>query len=77
MLRWAYKKEREIARRMASYRGEFESGHPSFPEGSQAATGAKPGPVAISSPDIVYSVEDNEAIDNHHRKTGPYIPIYL
>ena len=75
MLRWAYKKEREIARRMASYRGEFEPGHPRFPEGSQAATGAKPGPVDISSPDIVYSAEDNEAIDIHNRESGLYIPI--
>ena len=37
-------------------------GHLHFPEGSQAATGAKPGPVNMSLPDIVYSTKDNEAI---------------
>ncbi|KAF8237035.1 alcohol oxidase [Tricholoma matsutake] len=72
VLRWAYKKAREFGRRMTSYRGEFAPGHPSFPEGSQAACKVATGPVDVSSPDIVYSSEDNEAIDAFHRKTiGP------
>jgi hypothetical protein len=57
---------------MASYRGEFEFAHPRFPEGSQAAYSST-GPVDISSPDIIYSTEDNEAIDTYIRKNGPYI----
>jgi alcohol oxidase len=73
VLRWGYKKGREIARRMASYRGEFEPGHPRFPQGSQAATGASTGPVDVSSPDIIYSTEDNQAIDTYHRERGLYI----
>lgn len=34
---WAYKKQREIARRMHTYRGEVVSGHPPFPSSSKAA----------------------------------------
>ena len=81
LLRWAYKKGREMARRMASYRGEYEPGHPRFPKGSQAATNASASPVDISFPDIVYSAEDNEAIDTYCRETGlyPHLPslIYI
>ena len=72
ILRWAYKKGREMARRMASYRGEYKHGHPRFSEGSQAATNASASPVDISSPDIVYSAEDDEAIDTYCRETGLY-----
>jgi len=68
VLRWAYKKGREISRRMASYRGEFEPGHPRYPEGSQAACKASTGPVDASSPDLIYSAEDNVAIDTYHRE---------
>jgi hypothetical protein len=73
VLRWGYKKSREFARRMASYRGEFKPGHPRYPEGSQAATNASTGPVDVSSPDITYSTEDDEAIDTYHRENGVYI----
>jgi hypothetical protein len=75
VLRWAYKKGREIARRMASYRGEYGPGHPRFPEGSLAASTITTGPVDVSSADITYSAEDNEAIDIHHRETSPYIRV--
>lgn len=73
VLRWAYKKGREISRRMASYRGEFEPGHPRYPEGSQAACKALTGPVDVNSPEIIYSAEDNEAIDIYHRENSLYI----
>jgi hypothetical protein len=73
VLRWAYKKSREIARRMACYRGEYVRDHPRFPEGSRAAVGVSTAPVDISSPDIIYSTEDNEAIDRYHRERGPYV----
>ncbi|KAJ7364301.1 GMC oxidoreductase-domain-containing protein [Mycena albidolilacea] len=67
VLRWSYKWSREMARRMDSYRGEFAHDHPQFPEGSAAATAKADGPVPISAPDIVYSAEDDEAIDRYHR----------
>jgi alcohol oxidase len=59
---------------MATYRGEFEPDHPRFPEGSQAGTRISTGPVDVSSPDIIYSAEDNEAIDIFNRERGQSIP---
>ncbi|KAJ7761998.1 GMC oxidoreductase-domain-containing protein [Mycena maculata] len=67
VLRWSYKWSREMARRMESYRGEFAAEHPLFPAGSAAACFETKGPVPVSAPDIVYSAEDDEAIDNYHR----------
>ena len=72
VLRWAYKKSREIARRMLCYRGEFEPGHPRFPEGSQASSKPLTGPTDVFSSDIVYSAEDNEAIDAFHREKSTH-----
>jgi alcohol oxidase len=69
-LRWAYKHLREIGRRMEFYRGDLEIGHPTFAKGSQAATQKAGTPVEISAPKIVYSKEDNDAIDEFHRRTG-------
>jgi len=68
ILRWAYKRSREIARRMRMYRGEYIPGHPKFPEGSLAKCGLAEGPVDINEPDIVYSKEDDEAINQYHRE---------
>ncbi|KAJ6524290.1 GMC oxidoreductase-domain-containing protein [Mycena vulgaris] len=67
VLRWSYKWSREMARRMDSYRGEFAPDHPHFAAGCPAACGETEGPVPISAPDIVYSAEDDEAIDRYHR----------
>ncbi|KAJ7260517.1 alcohol oxidase-like protein [Mycena haematopus] len=67
VLRWAYKWSREMARRMDSFRGEFAPDHPQFAAGSAAVCGPSDGPVPISAPDIVYSAEDDEAIDRFHR----------
>ncbi|KAJ7606674.1 hypothetical protein FB45DRAFT_807572 [Roridomyces roridus] len=65
-LRWGYKTGREIARRMPSYRGEFAVTHPVFPSGSKAReTGTQP--VPLSAPKIVYSKEDDGAIDEYLR----------
>ena len=73
-LRWVYKHAREIARRMEYYRGEYSVGHPTFAEGSQAATqlATNSTPVEISASEIVYSKEDDDAIDEFHRRTGSY-----
>jgi alcohol oxidase len=68
-LRWGYKKSREFARRMGAYRGEFKARHPSFSEDSAVACREDvSGPVDIDSPDLNYSTEDNEAIDNFHKQ---------
>ena len=57
---------------MEFYRGDLEMGHPTFAEGSQAATKSASTPVEISAPKIVYSKEDDDAIDEYHRRTGSY-----
>ena len=72
VLRWAYKHGREISRRMEFYRGDFQAGHPTFAEGSQAVTQPAGAPAEISAPKIVYSKEDDDAIDEFHRRTGSY-----
>ncbi|KAG1802456.1 alcohol oxidase-like protein [Suillus subaureus] len=66
-LDFGYKKTREVFRRMASYRGEIAAGHPDFPEGSAAACREASGPVDLNAPDIVYTAEDDEAINQFHR----------
>lgn len=48
------------------------SGHPIFPAGSAVAPKEADGPVPISAPDLVYTPEDDAAIEKHHRKTGEY-----
>lgn len=59
---WAYKMQREIARRLPYYTGELELGHPKFPEGSKAAINQdKPGSV---TEDLQYSKEDDAAIED-------------
>ncbi|KIK56895.1 hypothetical protein GYMLUDRAFT_173601 [Collybiopsis luxurians FD-317 M1] len=68
ILRWAYKHGRELARRMKSYRGELASGHPKFIEGTPASVVPRaPGPVSTSASDIVYTAEDDKAIDDFLR----------
>ncbi|KAF4597574.1 hypothetical protein EYR40_008036 [Pleurotus pulmonarius] len=67
VLRWAYKKGREIARRMPLYRGEPIQCHPAFAPDSDAACGERSGPVDVSAPNIVYTPEDDEAINSHVR----------
>ncbi|KAG2757782.1 GMC oxidoreductase [Suillus brevipes Sb2] len=66
-LNFGYKKLREIYRRMPSYRGEVAAFHPRFPEGSAAVCGEVAGPVDLNAPDIIYTAEDDEAIEQFHR----------
>jgi len=73
ILRWAYKRAREIARRAKYFRGELALGHPKYPEGSAAAIGRDTSPVPIDAPNIQYTEEDNNAIDEYHRQTGQLI----
>jgi len=72
-LKWGYKRSRELARRLGLYRGEFLPGNPKFPEGSEALCSASTtGPVDDSTPDIVYTSEDDKAIDDYHRNYGEF-----
>ncbi|KAG2344662.1 alcohol oxidase-like protein [Suillus weaverae] len=66
-LNFGYKKMREIFRRMPSYRGEVPARHPRFPEGSAAVCGETTGPVDLNAPDIIYTAEDDDAVDRFHR----------
>jgi len=68
VLRWAYKRSREFTRRMRMYRGEYSAGHPKFRKGSPAECRPAEGPVGIDEPNIVYSKEDDEAIDQYHKE---------
>jgi alcohol oxidase len=67
---WAYKKQREIFRRMETYRGEVEILHPKFAPNSSAApvrlTDSRPASETIS--DIVYTSEDDETIKQWARE---------
>ncbi|KAH0827452.1 alcohol oxidase [Lanmaoa asiatica] len=67
ILRLAYKKMREWIRRMPHYRGELQLKHPVFPAGSAAECKEVDGPVPIDAPNIVYTTEDDRAIDDFHR----------
>ncbi|KAF4563892.1 hypothetical protein EYR36_003136 [Pleurotus pulmonarius] len=66
-LRWGYKKSREFMRRLPLFRGAFPPVAPAFAEDSSAAL-KDTTTVEISAPDIVYSAEDDKAIDDFHRK---------
>lgn len=70
ILRLGYKKMREWIRRMPLYRGELQRKHPVFPEGSAAECKEGGGPVPIDAPNIVYTTEDDKAIDDFHRMQG-------
>lgn len=71
---WAYKKQREIMRRSKMYRGELEVGHPAFNENSAAKTTNLLGHLKSISEsgkveDLVYTSEDDAAIEKHLRDT--------
>ena len=68
-LRLGFKKAREYARRMPIFDGELLEGNPTFAKGSSAAY-ADSGPADISAPDIIYSADDDEAIDTYIRNFG-------
>ena len=55
---------------MKCYRGEFLPYHPAFPEGSAATCHESANPVALETPDIEYTAEDDEAIKVFVRATG-------
>lgn len=67
---WAYKVQREIFRRMETYRGEVDILHPKFAAGSNAAcTTARLDDHDLTKvKNIVYSPEDNEVIKQWARE---------
>lgn len=64
---WAYKKSREILRRMKNFRGELAVGHPRFPEGSKAACIDTDTPLE-NVQDIDYTSDDDAAIERWLRE---------
>ncbi|KAF8262161.1 alcohol oxidase-like protein [Lactarius quietus] len=65
---WGYKFSREIARRMPHFRGEPPSVHPAFaPGGSASIIAHAEGPIAFDAPRIVYSAEDERALEEFTR----------
>ena len=75
ILRWGYKKSRELARRVKYYAGDVVGGHPNFKPGSKAATSQSNAPTAPTASEIIYSKEDDDAIDEYHRRTGWFFPL--
>ncbi|GAB1312794.1 Glucose-methanol-choline oxidoreductase N-terminal domain-containing protein [Madurella fahalii] len=66
---WTYKKQREVMRRMPSYRGEMAACHPPFAPGSGAASiSLADGPLPADAPDIEYSAEDDAVIEKWLRE---------
>ncbi|EAQ91743.1 hypothetical protein CHGG_03678 [Chaetomium globosum CBS 148.51] len=66
---WTYKKQREIMRRMPSYRGEMAACHPPFGPGSQAASVTlQDGPLPADAPDIEYSADDDAVLERWLRE---------
>jgi alcohol oxidase len=74
---WAYKRQREIFRRLSTYRSELELGHPKFAVDSPAALASfeadsKPEPSStedrIKLPNIEYSAEDDKVIEQFIRE---------
>lgn len=66
--KWGYKRSREFARRLPSYRGEVVASHPVFAPSSKAATGPRSGPVPVTAPDIEYTAEDEVALEAFIRR---------
>jgi alcohol oxidase len=75
ILRWGYKKTRELARRLKYYAGDVVVGHPNFKPGSKAATSQSDSPTALTASEIVYSKEDDDVIDEFHRRTSWFLPL--
>lgn len=64
---WAYKKQREIFRRMKIYQGELPGGHPTFPPNSSAVYVPPNNSSTEDIKDIVYSEEDDKIIEEWAR----------
>lgn len=65
---WAYKKQREVMRRMECYRGEFAPWHPPFAADSAAVCIETNGPLPDDVTDIEYTEADEAVIENFVRE---------
>ncbi|KAI9691302.1 MAG: hypothetical protein M1820_009765 [Bogoriella megaspora] len=65
---WAYKKQREIMRRLNTYRGEVASWHPPFPPNSDAVCIETNTPLPHDVRNIVYTAEDDRLIEQFLRE---------
>ena len=66
---WMYKKQREVIRRMPSYRGEMAQCHPPFAAGSSAACiELANSSLTFDAPDIEYSAEDDVVLEKWLRE---------
>ena len=75
---WGYKFAREIARRMPHFRGEPAALHPAFaPSGHASVVAHAEGPVAFNTPHIVYSEDDERALEAFARANGPLFHLFL
>jgi alcohol oxidase len=73
-LMWTYKFTREIARRMPHYRGEPSMLHPAFAQGGPASVVENAeGPVSFDAPRVVYSDEDERALEAFVRANGSWL----
>ncbi|SRR6266702_896176 len=74
---WGYKFAREIARRMPHFRGEPPVLHPAFAPGGPASVVARAeGPVPFDAPRIVYSEEDERALEAFARANGAWTLLF-
>ena len=64
---WAYKKQREIMRRMDTFRGELALMHPPFSADSGAALVQRDDKPPADVTDIVYTAEDDRVIEEYLR----------
>ncbi|KAI8990422.1 alcohol oxidase-like protein [Trametes punicea] len=69
LMKWGYKRSREFARRLPSYRGEVAALHPAFSPASKTAAGERKGPVVVSEPDLEYTVDDDKALEEYVRRS--------
>lgn len=60
---WGYKKQREIARRMKTYRGELATGHPAFTSNSGAACVHLEDGTSENVQNLVYTPEDDKLLE--------------
>lgn len=66
---WLYKKQRELIRRMPSYRGELPPLHPPFAATSSAKCVSLEAPLSLDVGDIDYTAEDDAVLETWIRET--------
>lgn len=64
---WAYKKQRELMRRMPCYRGEVPNWHPPFSESSAAASRTHETQLADDVENIKYTEDDDKVLEEYVR----------